>query len=90
MPHINEVKIEAWKFYSEWRKNPSYCPAFKSNIKVSLKGWHHITGTTGTKKRIIGDVYRRLLLLPAAKTIIETSTTIQNITEKTWDLVLCP
>lgn len=45
-------------------------------------GWRHITGATGAKKRTFKDAYRRLKLLPYAKQIIETSTTIQNVTTK--------
>ncbi len=76
------VKEKAWKYYNKWRKNPPYSPALKSKVRVSLKGWDHITGSTGHKKRAIGDVYRRLKLLPYADKIIKTSTTIQNIVEK--------
>lgn len=45
-------------------------------------GWRHITGATGSKKRTFQDTYRRLRLLLYAKQIIETLTTIQNITTK--------
>jgi len=48
-----------------------------------LKGWAHLSGSDkARKKRTYQDAYRRYKLLPYAKEIIETSTTIQNITEK--------
>lgn len=41
-------------------------------------GWRHITGEAG-RRRTFADIYRRLKLLPYAKQIIESSTTIQNV-----------
>ena len=82
MPTLKEVKQEAWKFYNTWRKAKSYSPALKSEVRVSLQGWRHISGATGAKKRTYQDTYRRMKLLPYAKEIIETSTTIQNVTTK--------
>lgn len=82
MGNIKKIKQKTWEFYDAWRKTQSFSPAFKSNVRVSLLGWRHISGATGTKKRTFKDTYRRLKLLPYAKQIIETSTTIQNITTK--------
>lgn len=82
MNKIKKIKQESWVFYNKWRKAQSYSPAFKSKVRVSLLGWRHITGATGAKKRTFKDTYRRLRLLPYAKEIIETSTTIQNIITK--------
>lgn len=79
---MKKVKQEAWEFYDSWRKVKSFSPALQSEIKVSLLGWRHISGATGAKKRTFNDVYRRLKLLPYAKQIIETSTTIQNIVDR--------
>jgi hypothetical protein len=39
----------------------------------------------GDKKRPSTDIHRRLQLLPYAKKVIETSSTIQNITRKNGD-----
>lgn len=75
-------KQKSWEFYDAWRKTQSYSPAFKEQIRVSLLGWRHISGATGSKKRTFEDSYRRLKLLPYAKQIIETSTTVQNVTTK--------
>lgn len=82
MPSLKKTKAEAWKYYNHWRKTKTYCPAFKSYVRISLLGWRHITGATGTKKRSFHDTYRRLKLIPYAKKIIEKSYTIQNITTK--------
>lgn len=79
---MKAVKADAWKFYDKWRKKPPYSPALKATVRVSRKGWSHLTGASGYKKRTVGDVYRRLKLLPYADDIIKTSTTIQNILTK--------
>ena len=83
MPSLKKVRQEAWEFYQNWRKQKTYSPALKSEIRISLKGWAHLSGSDkARKKRTQKDAYRRYKLLPHAKEIIETSTTIQNITEK--------
>ena len=86
MPNIKLVKQQAWEYYQKWRKETTYCPALKCNVQVSLQGWSHLAGNLDArhrgKKRSINDSYRRLMLLPYAKEIIEKSTTIQNIVEK--------
>lgn len=82
MRKSNSIIKRAWKFYNEWRKNPSHSPALKAKVSVSLKGWRHISGAFGGKKRTFADIYRRLHLLPKAKEIIEKSTTIQNVEKR--------
>lgn len=82
MPNIKKVKQEAWNFYNLWRKMKTYSPAFKSEVRVSLKGWRHLIGAAKEKKRSTLDLYRRLMLLKYAKEIIKESTTIQNIITK--------
>lgn len=79
---MRAVKAKAWQYYKKWRNEKTYSPALKSKINISLKGWHHLVGSSGYKKRSIGDVYRRLKLLPYAKKIIQKSTTIQNISKR--------
>jgi len=83
MPSINVVKQQAWKLYNQWRKETIYSPALASNVRISLKGWWHIaghmSGNVRAKKRTAGDTYRRLMLLPYAKEILQKATTIQNI-----------
>lgn len=82
MSSLKKEKQKAWIYYNRWRKEKTYSPALKQNIVVSLKGWKHITGATGAKKRNFKDIYRRLKLLPDAKKVIKKSTTIQNIVRK--------
>lgn len=82
MGYLGKAQRQAKKFYDTWRKTGSHSPALKAHVRVSLKGWRHITGATGYKKRSGADTYRRLKLLPVAKKIIETSTTVQNVTDK--------
>ena len=79
---MKKVKVDAFRIYNRWRKQKIYCPAFKQYVRFSLKGWRHIIGATGSKKRSYQDVYRRLKLLPHAKLITKQSTTIQNIVKR--------
>lgn len=79
---MKSAKRKAWEIYDAWRKQKTFCPAFGSEVKITLLGWRHITGATGHKKRLWKDTYRRLKLLPYAKQIIESSSTVQNIIEK--------
>ena len=83
MSDLRDVKKSAKEIYDQWRRETICCPAFDGEAVVfSLKGWNHITGATGHKKRPLKDIQRRLALLPYAKQIIERSSTIQNITVK--------
>ncbi|MCX6783605.1 MAG: hypothetical protein NT141_00825 [candidate division WWE3 bacterium] len=86
MPNIKIAKQKAWEFYNKWRQEATYSPALKCNVRISLKGWNHLAGNIDHegygKKRTASDAYRRLMLLPYAKGIIEKSTTIQNIITK--------
>lgn len=81
MVSIKKVKQKAWEFYDAWRKTETYSPAFKSDIRISRMGWRHITGEAG-RRRTFADIHRRLKLLPYAKQIIESSTTVQNVVTK--------
>lgn len=82
MPSLKDVREKAWRFYQIWRKEKTHSHALKANIRVSLLGWKHLSGSDrARKKRTYQDAYRRYKLLPYAKKIIKTSTTIQNITE---------
>lgn len=82
MGKLKKVKQDAWEFYDSWRKVKSFSPALQAEVRISLFGWRHISGATGAKKRTYSDTYRRFKLLPYAKQIIETSTTIQNVSTK--------
>ena len=79
---MEKVKKDAFRYYKRWRREKTFSPAFKEEVRVSLKGWRHITGAAGAKKRNINDIYRRLMLLPHAKAIIKKATTIQNIVKR--------
>ena len=78
----NSAKKKAKIYYDKWRLEKTYSPALKKNINITLKGWRHITGDDQNKKRVFGDVYRRLKLLPSAKFIIKKSSTIQSVGTK--------
>lgn len=82
MANIKEEIATAWKLYNRWRKLSTYCPALKKHIRFSLQGWYHITGEKGPKKRTLKDAYRRLKLLPHARSIILKSSTFQDIQKR--------
>ena len=83
MPSLKKIRITAWEFYQKWRQEKTYSPALNCIVRVSLMGWNHLSGSDkARKKRTYQDAYRRYKLLPYAKKIITTSTTIQNITNK--------
>ena len=79
---MSNFKKKVFNFYNQWRRKKCYCPALKEHVVISLLGWNHLTGQSGSKKRTWNDTYRRLKLLVFAKEIIEKSTTIQNIIKK--------
>lgn len=79
---MTSVRNKAWRYYNKWRKERTYSPALKKNIRVSLQGWYHITSESGLKKRTFSDAYRRMKLLPFASKIIKKSTTIQDTQER--------
>lgn len=83
MTDMKNAKNKAKALYDQWRQESICCPAFNGErVVFSLKGWNHITGATGHKKRSFTDVRRRLKLLPHAREIIERSSTIQNVSMK--------
>ncbi|MBP9759126.1 hypothetical protein KBD45_05510 [Candidatus Dojkabacteria bacterium] len=77
--NLQKAKTEAWKLYDSWRKTGINSPALKCKIQFSLIGWRHLIGATGNKKRTSFSTYRKLMLLPYAKMIIEQSRFIQNV-----------
>ena len=79
---MTSIRNKAWRYYNKWRKEKTYSPALKKNVRISLQGWYHITGESGSKKRTFNDIYRRMKLLPFANKIIKKSTTIQDTQER--------
>lgn len=74
MPTLEKAKENAWKFYNIWRTSKTFCPVLKSEIRVSLKGWNHLLGTS-SHKRQTKDIIRRLKLLRLARKVIEAADT---------------
>lgn len=81
METLEEVKKKAWKFYDVWRASKTFCPALKTEIRVSLKGWNHLLGT-GSHKRQTKDIIRRLKLLRLARKVIEAADTTSRISNR--------
>lgn len=80
MSKLTQLKQKSWIIYNIWRKgSPYYCNALKEFVFITLNGWNHLMGTNGHKQRSVDDTFRRLMLLPLAKKIIDTSTTFQNV-----------
>ena len=89
MPGLKKTKKGAWEIYDSWRKVKSYSPTLQAEVKISLTGWRHTSDATGAKKRTSSGTYRSFKLLPYAKQIIETSTTIQNVSNRGKKNILC-
>jgi hypothetical protein len=79
MGSFKQELASALKYYKHWRKQKCYCPALKSRILITNRGWHHLVGNKTHMNRSLSDKYRRIKLLPYAKQVIETSHTIQDI-----------
>lgn len=74
---LERAQFKAWKFYQEWRKTGSVCPAFNGErIYVTRLGWNHLVSPR--KKRTVKEKIRRFEALPLAKKLIERSTTYQE------------
>lgn len=74
MPKLKQIKQDAWKYYKTWMKEKTYCPALKREVKVTRKGWDHITSRSHGHRRSAKDVINRLQLLKEAKFIIKHNT----------------
>jgi hypothetical protein len=70
---------QAHKYYLSWKRQGSYCPALKSKILITNKGWNHLIGNKENHKRTQIDKHRRFKILPYAKVVLEASNTIQDI-----------
>lgn len=77
MASIKKEIDKAWKMYNRWRNQKIVSPALKKQVMFTRQGWEHITGRDD-KKRTLADIYRRLKLLPHAKTIISKMPLVQN------------
>jgi hypothetical protein len=54
----------------------------KDKVAITRKGWEHVSGSFGGKKRSHSDIHRRLNLLPYAKTLIKSRGTKLTIEER--------
>lgn len=74
---LTKATKKAWKFYSEWRKTGSKCPAFGGEIiYVSRLGWDHLLSSRKHRTKV--EKILRLNALPLAQKILEISTTFQE------------
>jgi len=79
MGYYQNELTQARRYYLLWKKQGSYCPALKSKILITNKGWNHLVGNKVNHKRTHLDQSRRLKILPYAKVVLEASNTIQDI-----------
>jgi len=74
---FDKIRDRSWRFYSNWRKTGSKCPAFQNEvIHISRFGWNHLLDSR--KHRTTADTIRRLEAIPLAKKLLETATTVQE------------
>ncbi len=65
----------AKQYYFNWRKEKTFCPAFKEDVLVTRIGWNHLVGS---RFRTKAERIRRFKALPLAKKLIKKSTTYQE------------
>ena len=80
-PHrVSDVKKQAWRFYSEWRREGSISPRF-GKVEITLKAWRHIA----SRSRPQSEVCHKLSLLPCARELINLtheSVMVRTIVER--------
>ncbi len=71
------TKVKEWAkdYYSRWRKEQTYCPAFGEEILVTRIGWNHLVGS---RYRTKTERVRRFKALPLAKKLIKKATIYQE------------
>lgn len=71
----SKVKEWAKNYYFRWRKEKTYCPAFKEEVLVTRIGWHHLVGS---RFRTKAEKIKRFKALPLAKKLIKTASIFQE------------
>lgn len=74
---VKQLQSEQWKYYQTWMKEKTICVALGREVKVTRKGWDHITHGTRSKYRSIKDKVNRLKYIKHAKFIIKNAKTAQ-------------
>ena len=71
------AKVKTWAkdYYSRWRKEKTYCPAFGEDILVTRIGWNHLVGS---RYRTKAEKIKRFKALPLAKKLIKKATIYQE------------
>lgn len=70
---VQKTKEHYFSVYQSWGK--VHCPALGKDILFTNWGWDHISQI---KKRTRREKIERLKLLPLAKKLLETTTTVQG------------
>ncbi len=78
MSSFKDLKKESLALYKKLREEKIFCPAFQEEVQFTLMGWEHLVGSD-RRHRSLKDVYRRLMLLPLAKDILQKSGTVQSV-----------
>jgi len=66
-------KQEAWRYYKTWMKERTYCKALKAEVRITRKGWDHLSEGTNAKRRTYKDRNSRFQLLKLVKYTIKNS-----------------
>jgi hypothetical protein len=64
-------KKEAWQYYKTWMREKTYCKALETEIKITRKGWDHLTFGSNKRNRSRKDQVQKYQLMPLAKYVIK-------------------
>ena len=70
---MSNWRKEALEYYKNWMKEKTFSPALKSLIRITKKGWEHISSGSKSRHRNEKDKANRFNLLKVAKYIINNS-----------------
>lgn len=74
---FEKLQEQAANFYfNKWQGNERICPALGEKVYVTRLGWNHLLNPP--KHRGKSDKVERLRIIPLAKKLLETTTTIQE------------
>lgn len=71
--NYSKIKDDAWRYYQTWRTEVTYCKVLGKNVKITRKGWDHLTSGNKSRRRKIKDKINRLNMLKDAKYIVRNA-----------------
>jgi hypothetical protein len=87
---VADIKPQAWKYFSEWRKLGTNSPDF-GPVAIGWRAWKHLTRTSRPQREVV----HKLSLLPFARELLEQQSTpelrrrIRKANNTTYIFALC-